>query len=110
MDGVLVDTTEFHYRSWGQILAEVGIALDRGRFQAVFGRNNADTLAAFLGYAPDEELLQTIGERKERLFRQLIGGHAETLPGVRMWLERLHSLGARQVVASSAPPENIDFL
>jgi HAD superfamily hydrolase (TIGR01509 family) len=110
MDGVLVDTTEFHYRSWVQILAELGILLDWGQFQAVFGRNNADTLAAFLGHTPDAELLRTVSERKERLFRQLIGGHAETLPGVRLWLERLRSLGVPQVVASSAPQENIDFL
>ena len=110
MDGVLVDTGEFHYRSWEQILAEAGVPFDRGRFQAAFGKNNADTLAAFLGRTPDAELLRTVSERKERLFRQLIHGHAETLPGVRLWLERLHSLGVRQVVASSAPPENIDFL
>jgi len=32
------------------------------------------------------------------------------LPGVLTWLERLALLGARQVVASSAPPENIEAL
>ena len=110
MDGVLVDTGEFHFRSWEQILAEAGVPFDRGRFQAAFGKNNADTLAAFLGRTPDAELLRTTSERKEQLFRQLIAGHAEALPGVRLWLERLRSLGARQVVASSATQENIDFL
>jgi HAD superfamily hydrolase (TIGR01509 family) len=110
MDGVLVDTGEFHYQSWEKILAEVGVPFDWERFQAAFGKNNADTLAAFLGRPPDAELLRTVSERKERLFRQLIHGHAEALPGVRLWLESLRSLGARQVVASSAPQENIDFL
>jgi HAD superfamily hydrolase (TIGR01509 family) len=110
MDGVLVDTTEFHYRSWKQILEEDGIPLEWEQFRAVFGRNNADTLAIFLGYTPDEELVQKVGGRKEVLFRQMIRGRVEALPGVRLWLERLRSLGARQVVASSAPQENIDFL
>jgi len=110
MDGVLVDTTEFHYRSWKQVLAEEGISLDWGRFQAVFGRNNADTLALFLGRPVDAELVKMVGGGKEVLFRQMIRGHVEALPGVRLWLERLRSLGARQVVASSAPQENIDFL
>ncbi len=110
MDGVLVDTGEFHYRSWEQILAEAGVPFDRERFQAVFGKNNTDTLAFFLGHSPDAGQLRRVSERKERLFRQLIHGHAQALPGVRLWLERLRSLGARQVVASSAPQENIDFL
>lgn len=110
MDGVLVDTGEFHYQSWEQILAEIGVPFDRERFRAAFGKNNADTLAFFLGHPPDAEQLRTVSERKERLFRQRIHGHAEALPGVRLWLERLHSQGARQVVASSAPQENIDFL
>lgn len=110
MDGVLVDTGEFHYLSWEQILAELGVPFDRGRFQAAFGKNNADTLAFFLGRTPDAELLRAVSDRKERLFRQRIHGHAEALPGVRLWLECLHELGARQVVASSAPQENIDFL
>jgi len=110
MDGVLVDTGEFHYRSWEQILAEIGVPFDRGRFKAAFGKNNADTLAFFLGHPPAAELLHSVSERKERLFRQIIHGHVEALPGVHLWLERLRSLGARQVVASSAPQENIDFL
>jgi HAD superfamily hydrolase (TIGR01509 family) len=110
MDGVLVDTTEFHYRSWKQVLDEEGLPLEWEQFQAVFGRNNADTLALFLGYQPDAELVERVGGRKEALFRQMIRGRVEALPGVRVWLERLRSLGARQVVASSAPQENIDFL
>jgi HAD superfamily hydrolase (TIGR01509 family) len=110
MDGVLVDTTGFHYRSWKQVLEEEGIPLEWAQFRAVFGRNNADTLAVFLGYQPDAELVRRVGGRKEVLFRQMIRSRVEALPGVRLWLERLRSLGARQVVASSAPQENIDFL
>ena len=110
MDGVLVDTAEYHYRSWEKVLAEMGVPFDRNRFVTVFGRNNTDTLAGILGRKPDAQLSQQISQRKEALFRQLIRGHAEPLPGVRQWLERLQSLGVRQVVASSAPQENIDFL
>lgn len=110
MDGVLVDTAEFHYHSWGKILAEMGVPFNRQRFLAFFGQNNTDTLAGLLGHKPDAQLSQQVSQRKEALFRQLICGHAEPLPGVRLWLERLQSLGVRQVVASSAPQENIEFL
>ena len=51
-----------------------------------------------------------IGDRKEARFRAAVRGHAEPLPGVHAWLERLQSGGARQGIASSAPVANIDTL
>jgi len=110
MDGVLVDTAEFHYRAWEQTLGEMGIPFDGGIFRSVFGRNNYDTLASLIQRPPEAELLQAVNERKETLFRELVHGQAQTLPGVRAWLERLRRLAALQAVASSAPQENIDLL
>jgi len=110
MDGVLVDTAEFHYQSWVQTLAEMDIPIDRQSFRNVFGRNNRDTLEALLGRPPEAEQLAQISQRKESLFRELIHGRAQLLPGALAWLERLSRLGMRQAVASSAPQENIDFL
>jgi HAD superfamily hydrolase (TIGR01509 family) len=110
MDGVLVDTGEFHYLSWVQTLTEMGIPIDRLSFRNVFGKNNRDTLEALLGRLPEPQFLAQVSEHKESLFRELIRGKAQPLPGVLAWLERLRRLGARQAVASSAPQENIDFL
>ena len=110
MDGVLVDTAEYHYRSWVQALTEMGIPIDRQSFGLVFGRNNRDTLETLLGGPPQAELLAGVSQRKESLFREFIHGKARLLPGVLDWLERLRRLGARQAVASSAPQENIDYL
>jgi HAD superfamily hydrolase (TIGR01509 family) len=110
MDGVLVDTVRFHFDAWVQTLSELGIPLDWEEFRPLFGRNNSETLAAILGRLPEAELLRSVNARKEVLFRELIRGRAETLPGVRDWLERFHRVGILQAVASSAPPENIDLL
>jgi len=110
MDGVLVDSGEFHFQAWSEILPDYGIAFSRESFRAVFGMNNARTLEALLGRPPAPELLAEISDRKERRFRQAIQGRAQALPGVLDWLERLKSAGWRQAVASSAPPENVDAL
>jgi HAD superfamily hydrolase (TIGR01509 family) len=110
MDGVLVDTAEFHFQTWLEALSAYGIPLTRDSFRTTFGMNNAGTLAALLGEAPSPELVDEIGERKERQFRQVIRGQVRPLPGVLAWLERLQSEGVRQGVASSAPPANIDVL
>ncbi len=110
LDGVLVDTGEFHYQSWVQSLAEIGISFDRPTFQRLFGLNNANTLETILGSPLPPELIERLGGRKEALFRQMIHGQAQPLPGVRLWLARLKATGVLQAVASSAPQANIDAL
>lgn len=110
MDGVLVDTGEFHYRSWSQILPQYGIPFDRDRFQATFGMNNAGVIATLSGETPTQARVAEIGGRKEALFREIIRGQVQPLPGVLDWLERLQAWGFRQAMASSAPPANIDAL
>ena len=110
MDGVLVDTGEFHFPAWSQALSEHGIPFTRELFRTVFGMNNAGILTVLLGQVPPPELLAEISDRKERLFRQAVRGHAQPLPGVLAWLERLRAAGLRQAIASSAPPANIDAL
>ena len=110
MDGVLVDTGEFHFQAWSRALPEYGISFSRELFTATFGMNNAGILEVLLGEPPAPELLAEISDRKEQLFRQAVRGRVQPLPGVLAWLERLKAAGLRQAIASSAPPANIDAL
>jgi beta-phosphoglucomutase len=110
MDGVLIDTGEFHFRAWSQALSERAIPFSRELFQVTFGMNNTGLLSMLLGQTPAPELVAEISDRKERLFRHEIRGQAQLLPGVQTWLEDLKSAGVRQAIASSAPPANIDAL
>jgi beta-phosphoglucomutase family hydrolase len=110
MDGVLVDTNEFHFRAWHEVLAEYGINLTREVHQQLFGMNNTGILSRVMGDRLTPELFSEIDDRKEKRFRAAIRGHAQPLPGVRTWLQRLKDAGARQAIASSAPLANIDAL
>jgi beta-phosphoglucomutase family hydrolase len=110
MDGVLVDTGEFHFQAWSRALPEYGIPFSRELFRTTFGMNNAGILGVLLGQTPTPELLAEISDRKEQLFRQAVRGRVQPLPGVLAWLERLKAAGTRQAIASSAPPANIDAL
>jgi beta-phosphoglucomutase family hydrolase len=110
MDGVLVDTGEFHFQAWSQTLAEYDIPFSRDLFRATFGMNNTGLVAYLLGRKPEPEFIFGISDHKEHMFRQAIQGHALPLPGVLDWLDRLRTMGVRQAVASSAPPENINTL
>ena len=110
MDGVLVDTGDFHFQAWSELLLEYGIDFSYELHQETFGRNNASILSLLFDEKLTPELLSEISDRKEERFRAAIRGHAEPLPGVRTWLERLRESGTRQGIASSAPVANIDTL
>lgn len=110
MDGVLVDTGEFHYLAWAEKLGENNIPFSREIFEHTFGMNNWGVLTTVLGNRPDEQLYDRLSGEKEAHFRELIDGKASPLPGVVETLGLLKSKGLRQAIASSAPQENIDFL
>ncbi len=110
MDGVLVDTAEFHFQAWQTAAAEMGVSYGWELFKQTFGMNNRKILSMLLGELPETQVWMRISERKEAAFRQAIQGKAQPLPGVQAWLERLQRLGRCQAIASSAPQENIDAL
>ncbi len=110
MDGVLVDSGPFHYQSWAEALAREGLGYTREQFQATFGMDNRGVLTTLLGHEPEAGWLRRVADEKEAAFREAIRGQAAPLPGVIDWLGRLKAAGARQAVASSAPPANIELL
>jgi len=110
LDGVLVDTGEFHWLAWQEALADYGLSMTYAQFRATFGMLNRDILGPMLGERATPELIQAIGDHKEACFRRLIQGRIRPLPGVRHWLESLAAAGCGQAIASSAPPDNIAVL
>lgn len=110
MDGTIIDTGESHYTSWQLVLKKHGADLERATFYRHFGRNNKACMTVYLGYEPTQELYTEISEEKEVLFRQVALEKATLVPGVKSWLRDIKSAGFSQVIASSAPMENIKSL
>lgn len=111
MDGTLLDSAEYHWLTWKEILAGEGHEMTRERFASTFGQRNDAVLRDLLGEGfPDHEIAR-IASAKEARYRELVlAGGIEPLPGVRRWLDRLRAGGWRQAVASSAPTANIEAL
>lgn len=110
LDGVLVDTGEFHYISWIETLSRYGIPFTRETFNHSFGMNNEGILRLLLRDNYSDEIFQAISEEKESNFRRAIRGRVKTLPGAISLLTKIEAANIPQAIGSSAPQANIDAI
>lgn len=111
MDGVIVDSGDYHYDAWKAALASEGLSLSREAFARTFGQRNDNVLRDLIG--PDISLaeIDRIALHKETLYRQFVRERGiAPLAGVTHWLMRLSADGWRQAVASAAPRANVDCI
>lgn len=111
LDGTLVDSTEYHWRSWQQPLADEGLHITRADFLASFGQRNDAILTAWLGPDAEPARIRRVGDAKEASYRAMIGAEGiAALPGAAEWVRRLHDGGWLQAIASSAPRLNVEVV
>ncbi len=111
LDGTLVDSTEYHWRSWQQPLADEGVHITKADFLASFGQRNDAILRRWLGEAADSARIRRVGDAKEASYRALIAAEGiAALPGAAEWVRRLHDEGWLQAIASSAPRLNVEVV
>ena len=110
MDGVLVDTGEFHYQSWRDTLNKYQVSLSKDRFYETFGMNNRSILQLLLGDRFSEQICNEISDIKETEFRRIVQDEVQLLPGALNLLQTVFQTGIPQAIASSGPPPNIDAI
>ncbi len=109
-DGVVLDSSRQHERSWERLAAETGLALPEGYFKLSFGMKNEAIIPEILHWAHDADAIRRLSLRKEELYREIIRTEGiDPLPGVRVWLERLRDAGIPCAIGSSTHRENIDM-
>jgi beta-phosphoglucomutase family hydrolase len=110
-DGVVIDSSAQHERSWELLAAETGRTLPDGHFKRGFGKKNFAVISQVLGWSHDPAEIDRLGDRKEELYRGLIRDQGvRVLPGVRDLLAALKAEGVPRAVGSSTPRENIDAI
>lgn len=111
LDGTLVDSGEYHWQSWRDVMAAEGIPLTHQQFLDGFGQRNDRILRQLLGADADPDRIERIADLKEREYRRLAReGGLTALPGAADWLVRLHADGWRQAIATSAPLANAQVM
>jgi beta-phosphoglucomutase family hydrolase len=110
MDGVIVDTADYHYNAWREIFAERGVKFMKADFMNYFGRRH-DTIIHFaLGKKIPPDELEKITEKKQALFRRNVVKNIRPMPGALELIKSLNQNGIKTAIASSAMPANIDVI
>jgi len=109
LDGVLVDSRQFHYESWLYVAQPRSVEISYQDFLPTFGMRNPDAIRVLFGDLPEEEI-NRIAEDKERYFRESIRGRIRPLPGAYNLVVSLHANGHKQAIASSTPRLNIEAI
>lgn len=111
LDGVITDSSGFHFEAWRRLGAELGIPVTEQFFRETFGQHNSQIIPQLLGRPVPIEELQRLAEHKEELFREVARGHVRPLPGATELIGRLRADSRyRLALASSTPRANIDLI
>ena len=108
-DGVVVDSSAHHERSWEILAAQRGLPLPSDHFKRGFGKKN-NVIIPDLGWATDAAEVDALAHEKEEIYRALVREKGiEPLPGVRELLAALHEKGIPCAIASSTERANLDL-
>lgn len=111
MDGVLVDSIEYHYEAWRLAMQREGRPLTHAEFKRTFGQRNDTVLRDMLDPHISDADIARIANFKEATYRALVRERGiAPLPGVLHWLSVLRDAGWKQAVASAAPRANVDAI
>lgn len=110
MDGTIVDNMAYHTDTWLELLRERGIDTTAEEFFAkTAGMTNPQILRHYFGPSISDDEAASFGQRKEEIYRNLYRPHIRPMKGLLDLLEWARGNGIKLGLATSAPPENIEF-
>ena len=110
-DGVVIDSSPQHERSWELLAAAESLPLPEGHFKRGFGKKNETIIPDILGWSRDPAEIQRLARLKEETYRRLVAeSGVNILPGARELLAALRAESIPCAVASSTPRENLDAI
>ncbi|SRR5579884_4083823 len=106
LDGVLTDTSEYHYQAWKHLANDEGISFTREENdEHLRGLGRRESLMYLIrGRQYSEEQIQEMMDRKNRYYNDLIKQMTpnELVPGGRDLLEEIHKSGLKIAIASAS--------
>jgi beta-phosphoglucomutase family hydrolase len=110
-DGVIIDSSSHHEKSWERLAKETGFFLPPDHFKRGFGMKNTFIIPKLLKWAEAPDEVHRLSLRKEALYRELVVERGiGPLPGVTQWLDELRRFGIPCAIGSSTERLNIDTI
>jgi len=109
-DGVVINSSSLHEKSWDQLAEESGNQLPPNHFKKGFGKRNTVIIPEILGWSKDPETIDRLGSRKEEIYREM--GMIEglpLLPGIKDLLEALRARDIECVIGTSTEKKNVEL-
>jgi beta-phosphoglucomutase family hydrolase len=111
MDGVIVDSNEFHKKGWNTFLKKHNLKLDENEWaNKLFGRTGAETLPHLFKRILTEDEVADYCDEINANFRDVAKDDITPLPGLKAFLDKLTEAGIKFAMATSAPPKNVRFV
>ncbi len=106
LDGVLTDTSEYHYRSWKRLADEEGIPFTRQENdEHLRGVSRRESLMYIIrGRNYSEDQIQEMMDRKNRYYNDMIKNMTpnDLVPGGRQLLQEIRDAGIKIAIASGS--------
>lgn len=110
-DGVVIDSSAQHERSWEILAEEISKPLPEGHFKLGFGKKNQVIIPEILGWTVEPSEIAVLSNRKEEIYRELVRkSGVQILPGARELVSALRLEGIPRAIGSSTPRGNLDAI
>lgn len=110
LDGVLVDSSEFHFRAWQIWAKRHGTTMTYEFFRETFGMVNDNIIPHLIPRKLTSEELKALSDDKEAIFREVARGKIKPLNGAVELVMALQSHGYKLAIGSSTPRKNIEVV
>jgi len=110
LDGVLVDTSRFHFEAWRQWGKRQGITVTEEQFRQTFGMQNYQIIPLLLGHEIERDIIDKMSEWKEARYRELAEGNLELMTGAEQLLKDLKNHGFLMAIGTSTPLVNLNLI
>ena len=110
MDGVIADSSAFHFAAWQETFAKRGIKFTKKDFIKLFGTRNDFIIGSIMGKELPEGDVKIMVQEKEENFRRKATGSVKPFPGVVRLLNAIKKGNFKLGLVSSAPKENIGLV
>ena len=107
-DGVVIDSSVAHERSWQTLAREENLPLPPDHFKRGFGKRNEIIIPEILGWSKDPQEIRRLSQQKEANYRVIARqGHIRLLPGAKELTTQLNQLGIPCVIGTSTHKANL---